>query len=80
MGSVCVYVSPVVGLIEAIAMMKVIILPTQMTEKPQLDRFGIAAALQEIAQMMELKGGQYRFAAKLTTPAWRFKASRISID
>ena len=35
-----------------------------MTEKPQLDRFGIAAALQEIAQFMELKGGQYRFKAK----------------
>ena len=35
-----------------------------MAEKPQLDRFGIAAALQEIAQLMELKGGQYRFKAK----------------
>jgi DNA polymerase (family 10) len=35
-----------------------------MPEKPQLDRFGIAAALQEIAQLMELKGGQYRFKAK----------------
>jgi DNA polymerase (family 10) len=35
-----------------------------MTEEPQLDRFGIAAALQEIAQLMELKGGQYRFKAK----------------
>ena len=34
------------------------------TEKPQLDRFGIAAALQEIAQLMDLKGGQYRFKAK----------------
>src|SRR5215217_2554092 len=33
-------------------------------QKPQLDRFGIAAALQEIAQMMELKGGQFRFKAK----------------
>ena len=33
-------------------------------EKPQLDRFGIAAALQEIAQLMDLKGGQYRFKAK----------------
>jgi DNA polymerase (family 10) len=30
----------------------------------KLDRFGIAAALQEIAQLMELKGGQYRFKAK----------------
>src|SRR5215211_363013 len=35
-----------------------------MTEQPKLDRFGIAAALQEIAQLMELKGGQYRFKAK----------------
>jgi DNA polymerase (family X) len=34
------------------------------TEKPQLDRFGIAAALQEIAHLMDLKGGQYRFKAK----------------
>ena len=34
------------------------------SQKPQLDRFGIAAALQEIAQLMELKGGQYRFKAK----------------
>src|SRR5215204_1957641 len=33
-------------------------------QKPQLDRFGVAAALQEIAQMMELKGGQFRFKAK----------------
>jgi DNA polymerase (family 10) len=35
-----------------------------MSEKPQLDRFGVAAALQEIAQLMDLKGGQYRFKAK----------------
>ena len=34
------------------------------SRKPQLDRFGVAAALQEIAQLMELKGGQYRFKAK----------------
>src|SRR5262245_37170240 len=34
------------------------------TEKPRLDKFGIAAALQEIAALMELKGGQYRFKAK----------------
>jgi DNA polymerase (family 10) len=33
-------------------------------EKPKLDRFGIAAALQEIAQLIEFKGGQYRFKAK----------------
>lgn len=33
-------------------------------QKPQLDKFGIAAALQEIAQLMEMRGGQYRFKAK----------------
>jgi DNA polymerase (family 10) len=33
-------------------------------EKPQLDRFGVAAALQEIAQLMDLKGGAFRFKAK----------------
>ncbi len=33
-------------------------------QKPQLDKFAIAAALQEIARLMELKGGQYRFKAK----------------
>lgn len=33
-------------------------------QKPQLDRFGIAAALQEIAQLMDLKGGKFRFKAK----------------
>ena len=33
-------------------------------QKPQLDKFGIAAALQEIAQLMDLRGGQYRFKAK----------------
>lgn len=35
-----------------------------LEQKPQLDKFGIAAALQEIAQLMELRGGQYRFKAK----------------
>ena len=35
-----------------------------MSGKPQLDRFGVAAALQEIAQLMDLNGGQYRFKAK----------------
>jgi DNA polymerase (family 10) len=35
-----------------------------MPTQPKLDRFGVAAALQEIAQLMELKGGQYRFKAK----------------
>ena len=33
-------------------------------QKPQLDRFGVAAALQEIAQLMDLKGGKFRFKAK----------------
>ena len=33
-------------------------------QKPQLDKFGIAAALQEIAQLMDMRGGQYRFKAK----------------
>jgi DNA polymerase (family X) len=33
-------------------------------QKPQLDKFAIAAALQEIAALMELKGGNYRFKAK----------------
>lgn len=32
--------------------------------RAQLDKFAIAAALQEIARLMELKGGQYRFKAK----------------
>lgn len=33
-------------------------------KKQQLDKFAIAAALQEIARLMEMKGGQYRFKAK----------------
>lgn len=33
-------------------------------QKPQLDKFGVAAALQEIARLMDLKGGQNRFKAK----------------
>ena len=33
-------------------------------KKPQLDKFAIAAALQEIARLMEMKGGKYRFKAK----------------
>jgi len=35
-----------------------------MPENQKLDRFGVAAALQEIAQLMDLKGGKYRFKAK----------------
>lgn len=33
-------------------------------EKPKLDKFGIAAALQEIAALLELKGGQNKFKAR----------------
>jgi DNA polymerase (family X) len=33
-------------------------------QKPQLDKFAIAAALQEIAALMELKGGVYKFKAR----------------
>jgi DNA polymerase (family 10) len=40
------------------------LLSMPQNEKPQLDRFGVAAALQEIAQLMDLKGGQFRFKAK----------------
>ena len=35
-----------------------------MSAAQKLDRFGIAAALQEIARLMEMKGGQSRFKAK----------------
>ena len=33
-------------------------------QKPQLDKFGVAAALQEIAQLMDMRGGKDRFKAK----------------
>src|SRR6266540_3126999 len=35
-----------------------------MTRKDRLDKFEIAAALQEIAALMELKGGKDRFKAR----------------
>jgi DNA polymerase (family 10) len=35
-----------------------------LKEKPTLDKYGIAAALQEIGVLLELKGGQNRFKAK----------------
>src|SRR6266850_6753198 len=35
-----------------------------MTQKERLDKFAIAAALQEIAAMLELKGGKDRFKAR----------------
>ena len=34
------------------------------SKKPQMDKFAIAAALQEIAALMELKGGVYKFKAR----------------
>jgi DNA polymerase (family X) len=50
---------------DAIAMMKGLYsLSMAENQKPKLDRFGVAAALQEIAQLMDLKGGQFRFKAK----------------
>ena len=33
-------------------------------QKPKLDKFGVAAALQEIAHLMDMRGGQSRFKAK----------------
>jgi DNA polymerase (family 10) len=33
-------------------------------QKPQLDKFAVAAALQEIAQLLDMRGGTYRFKAK----------------
>ncbi len=35
-----------------------------MSTAKKLDRFGIAAALQEIGRLMTMKGGQSRFKAK----------------
>jgi len=35
-----------------------------MKSKPKLDKFAIAAALQEIAALLELKGGKDRFKAR----------------
>ena len=35
-----------------------------MTKNKRLDRFAIAAALQEIAALLELKGGKDRFKAR----------------
>ena len=35
-----------------------------MKPKPKLDKFAIAAALQEIAALLELKGGKDRFKAR----------------
>ena len=50
------------------------------TEKPQLDKFGVAAALQEIAQLMNLKGGQYRFKAKAYNAGARVVQAVADLD
>ena len=43
--------------------------------KPQLDKFAIAAALHEIAALMELKGGVYKFKARAYNTGARSIAS-----
>ena len=50
------------------------------TEKPQLDKFGVAAALQEIAQLMNFKGGQYRFKAKAYNAGARVVQAVADLD
>jgi DNA polymerase (family 10) len=49
-------------------------------KKTQLDKFGIAAALQEIAALMELKGGKYRFKAKAYNAGARSIQSVNNLD
>jgi len=39
-----------------------------MTKNKRLDKFAIAAALQEIAALLELKGGKDRFKPVLIRP------------
>src|SRR5678809_1604933 len=51
-----------------------------MQEKPKLDRFGVAAALQEIAQLMNLKGGQNRFKAKAYNAGARVVQAVADLD
>lgn len=51
-----------------------------MSEKPQLDKFGVAAALQEIAQLMNFKGGQYRFKAKAYNAGARVVQAVADLD
>src|SRR5215467_1911438 len=52
-----------------------------MTEqKPQLDKFAIAAALQEIAELMDLRGGQYRFKAKAYNAGARSVQAATNLD
>jgi DNA polymerase (family 10) len=49
-------------------------------QKPQLDKFAIAAALQEIASLMEIKGGKYRFKAKAYNAGARALQSVSNLD
>lgn len=49
-------------------------------QKPKLDKFAIAAALQEIAALMELKGGSYRFKAKAYNAGARSLQSVTNLD
>ena len=48
--------------------------------KPNLDKFAIAAALQEIAALMELKGGKYRFKAKAYNAGARSLQAVANLD
>ena len=50
------------------------------TEKPQLDKFGVAAALQEIAQLMDFKGGKFRFKAKAYNAGARVVQAVADLD
>lgn len=49
-------------------------------KKPQLDKFAIAAALQEIAALMDLKGGKYRFKAKAYNAGARALQAVANLD
>src|SRR3954447_8534691 len=48
--------------------------------KPRLDKFAIAAALQEIAALMDMKGGKYRFKAKAYNAGARALQSVTNLD
>ena len=48
--------------------------------KPNLDKFAIAAALQEIAALMDLKGGKYRFKAKAYNAGARSLQAVANLD
>ena len=49
-------------------------------EKPRLDKFAIASALQEIASLMDIKGGKYRFKAKAYSAGARAIQSVTNLD